>query len=155
MRRKEEISWKLLFADGKTQEEPFNGGSIKNSWDNAIAMELINSDGIKVLGFKIDPGSKPIFYRVKSLDYKLQASVGRQIGNAPPPIIMVGAGIMVNGQVVDKAQGTTQAVIFGYVREDYPENKTAGKLYAWINNKCVNCPDKYIDLPAIENQLNK
>jgi hypothetical protein len=118
------IRWRLIFLDGRIQDELLAGSPIADRWPNPVELHLIDLTGKTVQGIAIPQGNKPIFYRQRSI---------------------------AQGENGEMGETQLDATVFGYGREN--GSKVDGKLWMWRSGKAVDCPPEHIAQRAIEVQL--
>ena len=118
------IRWRLVYLDHRQLDEMPAGSTIMDRRANPVELHLIDMSGESVLGVPIPPGSKPIFYRQRSITQKLTGEFG---------------------------ETELDATVFGYGREN--GSKVDGKLWMWRNGRAVNCPAEHIAERSLEMQL--
>ncbi len=138
--RKQEFFWRLRYSDGQTLDEPVQDGTIDEAWSNAETLLICHRSGKPVLQIPLREftlpgrstpsprnfGVAPIFYRVKFRDTTF-------------------------GGVPIQATPQTAAVVFGRAIEE--GDTVHVNLWAIVNGRCVDCPDKAIDMTAIERMV--
>lgn len=119
------IRWRLIYLDGRVMDEAPQGGTILERWANPVELHLMDITGQSVMRVVIPPGSKPIFYRRRSIGVNF-----------------------ITGQQED---ARLDATVFGYGKEVGSEGKA--KLWMWAKGRAVDCPAQFIDQCAIERLL--
>lgn len=118
--------WRLVYLDGRMIDELPQGSTIRERWPDPVELHLMDLTGQSVMRVVLPKGSKPIFYRRRSL------------GVNP-----------VTGEM-DKAP-SLDATVFGYGKEVGSEGHC--KLWLWSRGKAIDCPQEMFDQTAIESLI--
>lgn len=161
-----EPGWRLLYADGRTRDEPEEGGTILDAWPDPIGLCLIDRMGRQIdvdtregplFPIALGDGWKPIFYRNRSLAAKTRGT-GR-------PAMALGNGVTVPAgvELMLGAVGPTRtdATVFGRARiggvkagpDGEPGEDYEIFLWAAINGRIVDCPREHFLRNVVEHLL--
>lgn len=139
--RMEPIFWRLLYGDGSTLDEPAEGGTIINAWANAVALCIVHVTGQVVWTISLEGGYRPIWYR----EFSAVVEIGRSVNKR---------GTRLDATVFGKAKETTNAIHLGKKSHRIDKDRDVS-IWALLHgqNEIINCPQKYVRLNVIEQQL--
>lgn len=134
------LRWRLIYADGSILDEPEEGGTILESWPDALELHLIEKD--KAVCRVPLEGWRPIFYRERSV----VANPGSTNSS-----LSLGSGIFgFSDNDGQRLASRLDATVFGRGRDaDVVETQ----IWACVDGKIIDCPQRFISIGAIRHLI--